>query len=284
MPTHVSRLMRMSALCCFLLVALGLISSRRSFAQIAGNVLISPTRLVFEGPKRSAVVSMINIGDSPVAYTISLIHERMTEDGRLEVITTPSVDERFADDLIRIVPRQVILQPSVAQRVRVQLALPANLSDGEYRSHLIFRPLTDTRHVSEEAGSPTSGAQPGDRSRLTIPVIVRKGKTAATVAIDDLAIQNGPQSMTLTGVLVRSGNCSVYGDIDIQLTEQGGAHRSIGLLNGVAVYTPNRERKFSVTLSIPPGTQIPHGELRVQYRRPQTDGESLLAESTMAVP
>ena len=42
--------------------------------------------------------------------------------------------------------------------------------------------------------------------------------------------------------LARSGERSVYGDLTVQLLGEDGAEQTIGLVRGLAVYSPNRSR------------------------------------------
>ena len=89
--------------------------------------------------------------------------------------------------LIRYSPRQVTLEPRVAQTVRVQLRLPADLPPGEYRSHLLFRAVP-----SAEAAPPTTSPAAELSIQLTaiygisIPVIVRHGETSVTTTLSEL--------------------------------------------------------------------------------------------------
>ena len=110
-------------------------------AEGSGDLLVAPTRVVFEARRRSAEVTLVNIGTDTATYRISFVHQRMKPDGSLEAVDTPGPGEAFADDLVRFSPRQVTLEPRVAQTVRMQLRIPAGLTAGEYRSHLLFRAI-----------------------------------------------------------------------------------------------------------------------------------------------
>lgn len=48
--------------------------------------------------------------------------------------------------------------------------------------------------------------------------------------------------------LNRSGNMSVYGDLKILYVSPDGKERVAGIVNGIAVYTPNLTRKFRMDL------------------------------------
>lgn len=265
-----------------------LFPGRKAAAQGVGDLLIAPTRLVFDGAKRTAEVNLINIGDKQATYRISLIHERMNDDGKLEEIQASLPGEQFADDLVRFTPRQVVLDPHASQLVRVQLRLPAELAPGEYRSHMLFRAVPVPGAPSEQGGD---AAPQGLSIRITpiygvsIPVIVRSGKTSATAGLENLKFGLGTDGLpALTGRLTRDGSISVYGDLQIAFASAGGSFRPIGRLGGVAVYTPNTGRNFTVRLTPPDGVALQNGTIRVTYRQTPDDGNGVLAEATVPIP
>lgn len=273
----------------FLLVLLSSLAFQD--AQAAGELMVHPTRLVFEGSKRAAQVDLINSGTEPMTYRITLVRKRMTETGEFVTVDSPLPDEKFADELIRYSPRQVTLQPRVAQSVRLQLRKPGNLEPGEYRSHLLFQALPPPN----ESGIDTAAA--GESSNefrielvpvysVSIPVIVRHGETAATAKIADLRLRSAStlnQPALVAFELQRSGTRSVYGDLAVYFTPAGGNERVLGRANGVAVYSPNRVRRVQMPLHqpLPPGAR---GLLRVTFSARPEEGGKVLAEERITVP
>ncbi len=219
-----------------------------------GGFLLSPTRIVLGGPLRAAQLTLVNNGNEPAVYRLSLIRMRMSEDGRLEEIAEPDSGESFADTLVRYAPRQVELEPGVVQTVRLQLRAPADLPAGEYRSHLLIRAVPR----SLAAPAPRDTGARGLAIELTpiygaaIPVIVRQGATEATVAIANARLMSATagQPMRLVCSLTRGGTRSIYGDVVVTLVSRSGKRREVGRLNGVAVYTPNRLRRIEVPVDV----------------------------------
>ncbi len=103
------------------------------FAQ--GNLMIFPSRVVFEGNKRYEVLGLTNVRADTATYALSFVQYRMNENGEFEQVTEPDSGQLFADPYLRFFPRQVVLGPEETQSVRVQVRKPANLAAGEYRSH-----------------------------------------------------------------------------------------------------------------------------------------------------
>jgi len=242
-----------------------------------GDLMVAPTRLVFEGTTRSASVDLMNTGAAPTLYRISLDRMRMLEDGRIVAVDEPLAGERFANGLVIHSPRQVLLQPGVAQTVRLLVRRPADLPAGEYRSHLTFRAVpTEASQgaalldAQEPAG--TSGAMSVSllaNLGISIPVIVRQGPGDARVSVTELTLeapstQGAPATLRLE--LAREGNVSVYGDLVALLHRGLEAPRTMGLARGVAVYAPNTSRSFQLALPAVPGDGLHGGEIVVEYR------------------
>lgn len=258
-------------------------------AWAVNELMIHPTRIMFEGNTRTAQVDLINSGSETAIYRISLIQRRMTETGDFVSIEEPLPGERFADAMIRFSPRQVVLEPGVAQAVRLQLRKPADLDSGEYRSHLLFQVLPPPVPESPVDGSSEHGRPDEVEINLTaiysisIPVIVRHGEQTVDVSIRDLALhqpEQGPPSVSF--ILDRRGSRSVYGDITVYLTSGGGPERVIARANGVAVYTPNSLRRAVVPLATLPNG-VPSGQLRVTFEERPEQREAARAEGRLTV-
>lgn len=248
---------------------------------LAGELMVHPTRVVFDGNTRTAQIDVINSGTETMTYRISVIRRRMTETGEFTPVEQPATDERFSDEMIRYSPRQVILPPGVAQAVRIQIRKPAGLEEGEYRSHLLFQALPPAR---EAAASPVAVESNELDIRLeavysvSIPLIVRQGPTSAEVAIRDVAVRDNAVSFTLD----REGTRSVYGDLIVSVRGGRGPDRVIARANGVAVYTPNKTRRVRLPL---PADALPlsAGELRVAFAERREQAGRVEAESRIAI-
>lgn len=255
----------------------------------AADLMLHPTRLVFEKNQRAAQLDLINNGNETATYRIHLANRRMSETGEFSGVDTPAPNEQFADGMLRYSPRQVTLAPGAAQTVRIMLRKPAGLAPGEYRSHLMFERVAEARaqtSIEERSRDPESTLE----IRLTpligvsIPLIVRHGQTSAVATISNVELlhpTNG-QPAIVAFELRRSGNRSVYGDLTVTFTPGNGAEQRIASAGGVAVYTPNPLRR--IKMQFQSGVAPAHGTLRVVYRgRPEEEGK-LLAEAVIQIP
>ncbi|WP_257309019.1 fimbrial biogenesis chaperone [Geothrix fuzhouensis] len=247
-----------------------------------GDLLVAPTRVVFEGHKRSAELNLSNIGQARATFRISLVRMEMDEMGGIKELPFDAGTENLRS-LFRFSPRQVTLDPRESQTVRLQVRKPAQLPEGEYRLHMTFRAVPSEAPVSQAV----TEAPKGIAIKLTpvygiaIPLIVRHGKTSASVSITapTFDVKNG----VLRFRLERSGNQSVYGDLKATLLPAVGPAEVLVEASGLAVYTPNSNRVVSLPIrkgrSIPPGSRI-----RIAYSQPVLEGGRLFAETVMTTP
>lgn len=233
-----------------------------------GNLLITPRRVVFDGSDRSFDLNLANTGKDTSTYAISIVQIRMNEDGSFENITEPDPDQRFADRYIRYFPRSVTLGPSETQVIKLQLIRSNELQEGEYRSHMYFRSVPRKKPLGTEEeirDTTTISVRLTPVFGITIPVIIRKGTSTASVKLSDLNLEiNENSEPVISFVFNRTGNMSVYGNILVEHISPQGSVTRAGVLNGVAVYTPNKVRRLRFNL-INTGIDYTKGKLRVTY-------------------
>jgi hypothetical protein len=234
-----------------------------------GDLLISPRRIVFEGSKKSQEINLANSGKDTARYLVSFVQIRMNEDGAFDWITTPDPGQNFADRYLRYYPRTVVLAPNEAQTVKLELAGANRLSPGEYRSHIYFRAVPMEKPLGEEQTVKDSAAFSVKLTPIygiTIPVIIRVGKSTAAVTMTDVSFDVVNDTVSrIKFVLNRTGNMSVYGDIKVIHTSSQGITTQVGFVGGLAVYTPGTVRRCQFDLNTPPGLNLHEGLLKVQY-------------------
>lgn len=264
--------------------ALGLIAPGVAQAA-AGDLLVAPTRVVLSGGGATQVI-LSNIGDEPATYRISLELRRMTADGDFEdVAQTSATDaEKAALAMVRYAPRRITLQPNQPQSVRLSARPGAELPDGEYRVHLLFRAIPEATKAAE-AIEQTAVPEEGLAIRLTpiygitIPMIVRKGQLQANTAIANPRLEQEGGANFLKLDLQRSGDRSVYGDITV--SPRGG--KPVYAAKGLAVYPELSARTVTLQLS-PEDLAKLRGPMRIEYREPAEAGGKLMAALDTTLP
>ncbi len=239
----------------------------QSIAQ--GDLLITPTRVVFEGNKQKEELNLVNIGKDTAIYSISFIQYNMKEDGSFVTIEKPDSGQMFADPFLRIFPRKVTLAPREPQVIALQCRRKQEMLPGEYRSHLYFRAEKNIKPLgSKEAEGDTTALKVEliPIYGLSIPIIIRSGVVNVNSTLSDLNIENRQDtSIFLKLALNRTGNISVYGDFVVEYTPAQGKSYEIGRLKGVGVYTNINKRNVNIRLNKTPGTSLKNGKLKVQY-------------------
>ena len=284
-----SRMIRSLGLLC--LVGMMLCgTSVQTFGQGLGDLAVSPSRVIFEGRTRTAKILLLNRGAEAATYRISIVNMRMSETGKFERIKEPDEGQRFATPMMRFAPRQVVLAPNSSQTVRVLLRKPKGLPEGEYRSHLYFSAVPQAgAGRSIESTDKKSGIRvrltvlPG----ITIPVIVRHGKLAASADFSGLALTRPSDSKSdrpyVSVKIKRDGNRSLFGDVTVTFKSASGEY-ILARINKLAVYTPNVSRRLQVPLNLPNGVRLAGGRLDVVYRARSDDGSRVLAEGQLKIP
>ncbi|MCC9135774.1 hypothetical protein ACFSKU_17270 [Pontibacter silvestris] len=254
----------------------------------AQDLQLLPMRVVFEGSNQVEVLNVINSGADTSTYSISFIQYRMTENGAMESITAPDSGQQFADKNIRYFPRKVRLAPGEAQAVKVQVYRASQLAPGEYRSHLYFKkemdeaPFGTITDQADQTESEGISMQIVPVFGITIPVIIRAGAASAQVELSDLSLVRDEKGNSLLNLkLNRTGNKSVYGKLEVQHIAPTGEKTQVGLVKGVAVYTPNTARTFLLSLAQEAVTNYQAGKLLVVYRDMEGNKETVLAQAAL---
>ena len=246
-----------------------------------GNLLVTPRRIVFEGGKKTAEINLANVGKDSARYVVSMVEMRMNENGSFETITQPDSGENFASKYLRYFPRSVYLGPNEPQVIKVQLHNTAQLKPGEYRSHIYFRAVPEEKPLGEEdeaAKEGTISVKLTPVFGITIPVIIRIGESNTTVKFSGLKFQMKDTIPQLDFTIDRSGNMSVYGDVEVAHIAKDGKSTKVYAAKGLSVYTPNKKRLVAAKLETKEKVDFRSGYLHVTYSS-QTDAKEKLAET-----
>ncbi|MDR6571055.1 hypothetical protein SAMN05660461_1350 [Chitinophaga ginsengisegetis] len=248
-----------------------------------GNLLVTPVRVVFEGPKRAEELNLANSGKDTARYLISFVEIRMNKNGTFQQINEPDSGQQFASKYLRFFPRSVVLGPNEAQVIKLQLTGAGQLEPGEYRSHLYFRAVPDEKPIGDDtapADSTGINVKLTPVFGITIPVIIRVGETAASVQLSELSVDlaKGPG---LNVLFNRLGNSSVYGDLTVDYVSPQGKTTQVAVARGLAVYTPNTQRYLHLPLENKSGINYHTGKLRIAYTAKSKASTEQLAQAEL---
>ncbi len=250
--------------------------------QDAFAVRLTLKRVVFEGARRADVMTLVNDSAEEQTYRLRWQDMQMTSDNTLEPVSEGSANPllRPAQDMVVFAPRRVTMAPGQTQQIRLMLRKPAELADGEYRSHLLVMPEKDAVRF-DEAENHSGGASVDLKmlAGLSFPVIVRHGKLSATASLSDLQVTKQGQNYDMKLRLNRQGNRSLYGDFNVYC-DGNTKDQSVYQLRGIAIYP---EIDFRNLHFIFPAPASSCNILRVVYRATQDDATyrgQILAEAS----
>ena len=236
----------------------------------AGDLMVTPPRVVLDGRQRSAEVMLRNSGKGPCTYRVSWKEMRMRPDGKLE--EAPKAEGAVtAADLVRCTPKQVTLGPGESQLVRLMARLPEGLKEGEYHSHLVFQTLPP-------ALPPTPAGQDAAKQGLSfgiqtllafsIPVFVRCGTTSGKVGLSHLALKPAEapgQAPALELQLDRQGNQCVRGELTVDWQPASGRSRPVMSGFGAVIYPEIDACADRVVLDKAKDLKLAGGRLKVTF-------------------
>ena len=262
------------------LMALAL-ASVSSPALAAGDLLVAPTRVVLDGPRGTEVI-LNNVGAQPATYRVSLELKRMTAKGELEGVApaAETVKEKAALAMISYAPRRVVLAPNQPQAIRIGVRAPADLPDGEYRVHMLFRAIPDVAAASATP-APTEGLSISLTPiyGITIPIIIRKGALKANAAISDAKMTRNGDGAALAFSLGRTGERSTYGRIRVT---KAGISKPVFEASGVAVYAEINSRIVSLPVSPEVAAQL-SGPAKIEYLESSDTGGGTIASAQVVI-
>jgi hypothetical protein len=242
-------------------------SSLHVIAQ--GNLLITPRRIVFEGAKRTQDLNLANTGVDSAKYNVSIVNYKMQEDGSFKEITEAEPGQNFSDKYLRFFPRTVTLAPNEAQVVKMQLIKTNELKPGEYRSHVYFRAVPKQAALGTEGinkDTTSIGVKLTPIFGITIPVIIRVGQSDTKVSLTDIQMDTVNDTFPrLQFAFHRTGNMSVYGDIKVDYVSPQSVVTHVGVVRGIAVYTPGEIRRFQMDLDKKAKVDYHKGSLKITY-------------------
>lgn len=252
------------------IAGLTLVMSFSAYAQ--GDLMVTPRRIIFEGNKQTEELTLANTGNDTARYSISFLQYRMTPDGAFDEISIPDSGQYFADEYLRFFPRSVTLAPNEAQVVRMQVRRKPDMVNAEYRSHIYFRAIPTEKPLGTELSPDSSsiGVRLIPVFGISIPTIIRVGELEAEVAIVDPSVVIKSDSLAeLSLTFFRKGDKSVYGDIKVMWAPENSTEFEpveVGIVRGLAVYTPNTHRKFRMNLLNTPEVDYRNGKLIISYK------------------
>lgn len=187
-----------------------------SMRPAMADLLITPTRVVFNDGDRFALITLVNSGDETRTYEMGWRYYRMQEEGDAYQPTDKSVTEFDLPKHIMFTPRRVTLAPGAKQKIRLRLSRPETIPPGDYRGHFEMAALNPGYDPTKPDVSGRKGAAVAINVGYTIPVVLRVGQSDTKIDIGQVSFVRNP----LNGRL----------DANVPLLRSGGAYGAMGHL------------------------------------------------------
>lgn len=247
----------------FLLFAVSVIGFTQS---ASANILITPTRVVFDDGQRFAVVTLVNNGKEPKSYEMDWVYLEMIEDNggyaRDKVLPVGMAD---ISKLVDFSPRRVRLAPGAKQKIRLAFRRPAEIAEGDYHMHLRFKVAPEV-HTQEDVvkSMQTQKASANININLsyTIPVLVKIGSGEASASIEQISMgRNDRGQLTVAVPVRRSGDYSILGHLRAYHVD-GSGRVLVGEISNANIFREVSVRTFNFPLS----KEVTGGMLEIELR------------------
>lgn len=211
---------------------------------------ISPTKVYIEDGQNSASVSITNTGDETLVYQFEWERRARSQDGQQTILLKEGETmEGYnpADPYLIYSPRKVVVQPDETQRVRILARRPADMPAGEYRSHLKITSETVDPPEKTETMRGEFGGVLAVRPGVSIPVMLRTGKTVVDMKITSGTIIREENVDVVEVNIVNNSTRSIYGKSSLKCLAAGGQETETKL-SGFRLYaeTKTLNEKFAV--------------------------------------
>lgn len=269
-------------ICVSLVFAAIALISYTQFSDPAYAVRVSLKRVVFEGQKRSEILTLINSSGEPQTYRLGWRRYKMDETEALRAVEEgdpANSDILWADDMVRFAPRRVTIPPGGSQQIRLLLRRPKDLQEGEYRAHLWIIAETEPSSFADQTSGSKQAIKLAVQPAISLPIFVRNGKLDVNVSIADAQLKKTDDGLQVTLKLNRTGSRSIYGDFEFICTD-GGQDLVLKQTRGIAVYTDVEYRNMDFKIALNESKASTCNNMKILYRGDTNDPE--FAQKTIA--
>jgi fimbrial chaperone protein len=232
-------------------------------SHAGASLLIYPVRVSFDETERSAQVTLTNTSQQTNTYRLLWREKRALNKGGYTPLSEQDEENTTASSMIRFSPRQVTLQPGERQVIKLKLRRLRGLTEGEYRSHLLFRALPPS---NEDKDATISKTRINMVLSFSIPVTVQQGEYDTQVMLKQANLSYKPSdgSRALSLDLSRKGLHSPSGNISAYWTAPGEKEILIAKVSDYNLWSELSEAQVSLSSTSAPFTPS-DGRLRIHY-------------------
>lgn len=230
-------------------------------ARSSGSALITPPYVIMSSKDRSMAVGVSNPSEDNLEIWISFKYSYNAngDSGKVVLYAPDSLqpDDASAAGWLKAYPSRFVLGPHESQTIRLAVAAPPGIANGEYWARVILTQKPQTR--AEFSGG--KKLLTGIKTILvySAPFLYRQGEVTTGIALTgSLQYRETPKNVEITIPLRRSGNASYWGIARCRLTNGSGKQVYTHDYN-VVVY-----KDFSLTVAIDRAS-VPAGDYTAEF-------------------
>lgn len=241
--------------------------------EATANILITPTRVVFEDRDRFQSVTLVNNSGKTRTYNIEWVFFRMLDGtkGTYEELDAPFSDFNLSKHVV-FSPRRVTLAPGASQKIRLALRRPPEIPPGDYHAHLKFYLDADApediivREQESQLQQRGASAAVAINVSYSIPVFLTVGEPQVQATMGDLRLERNENSGNLHAkfnVERLEGPYTLHGYAEVFHVAPDGTQTLVGELSNGHIFPEANSRLYDVPV---PNEFPSSGSLRVVLR------------------
>jgi hypothetical protein len=222
-----------------------------SFYKSANAVLVLPKWLIIQDNQRAARVIVYNKSNVPKVVTFEWERRAINEEGKFVKLKPGETVNGYspADPYIKFSPRKVVLQPKQNQKIRLMVQRPADMKQGEYRSHFAVHEEKLETAKNKSEGLKKQGMKGTIELSIStsIPVLLRHGETTIDYKITRAEIVKDEDLSHIDFTIENNSTRSIYGRVELECTYASGEVIT-ETIRGIRLYVESKtiQKRFPI--------------------------------------
>lgn len=185
------------------------------------QISLAPTSLTIHDNTRIGEIYVTNNGSSPqeVSVRFQFAYPVANESGNVQMVAdTLSKREQYGlDDVVRVFPRRLVLQPNQSQSIRFQVMPMPDRPDGVYWTRAVISSQAVTEDIGESDDMSGIRTSIGYILEQNIPVFFHQGSRTTGIEVSEVRTHFEDNQLRLVTHLRRNGNSPFMGTMTSHL-------------------------------------------------------------------
>jgi P pilus assembly chaperone PapD len=214
------------------------------------QVIVAPTILFMSDQSRFGTFVVMNRSNTPQEISVSFRFGFPESDSsgtiRMQYNDSSMAQEHSCQSWVKGFPQKFIVNPGQQQVVRLLVAPPADIPDGEYWTRLVTSSTPQAKTIDTVRTGITANITFVLEQVTTI--IYKKGNVSTSVDVPTVEVKQDSASVDLLAHVTRGGNSPFFGKVSAVVQDKAG-NKLYSEEEVIAVYRNEMTLKFAVPLS-----------------------------------